>query len=303
MPNRPWTLVSLAVFSSLPLSLGACKGSHGGAPSASASAAAASAPPPIVLRSYPSRIGDRWKETKKSTLSMSVEFWQESEKLGSNELSRNEEYDRTTEVLGLVGGAPAKVRVHYDHYRDSEVRFDKPPRQDAHLEGQTYVLDATDGPAKVTSPDGKPVLDEERESLVKLHGELGGEDPIAEVLSGKKLVVGHTLPMRKSLFKALTGGAGELKEGTLTPRGTRTEAGREAAVFDWTAEMHTQEDNGLEIDWHMKGELVIGLAPAVTLSAKITSSLDASGRTRKDGRVITLAGAGKMQDDRVMTPL
>src|SRR5258706_542328 len=102
-------------------------------------------------------VGEKRKTVRKSELTLGVEFWQESEKLGTQDSARSEEYERTSEVLGLVGGVPAKEKVHYDRYHLHEASAGKPTVDDSAVEGKSYVLDATDGTLRAEGEGGKAV--------------------------------------------------------------------------------------------------------------------------------------------------
>lgn len=235
---------------------------------------------------------------------MSVEFWQEGEKFGTQESSRSEEYSRQDEVLALVGGTPAQERTRYERYRFKEAKPNEPAREDDSLEGQTYVVDCRERETKATTPEGKPVAPEVLQRLEHAHAELGVEDKIVADLKDKAIAVGAHASMREALFRALvTTVQGDFKSGTVTLSGTRVENGREAAVFDWSAEMHTEEETGMETTWHIKGQFVVGIAPAMTLSAKWSGDVDVGGHTRRDGKRVDLEGSGSMSDDRSVTPL
>jgi hypothetical protein len=69
------------------------------------------------------------------------------------------------------------------------------------------------------------------------------------------------------------------------------------ALFKWTADTKSQQDNGLTIDWHMSGTVTVGVSPAVTLATTMKASLDASGETIQRGARVTMAGAGAMKDE------
>ncbi|HVU04239.1 MAG TPA: hypothetical protein VHE30_20920 [Polyangiaceae bacterium] len=299
--------VSLGLATVLALGATACKKEASPASSATPSPSATapeSEPKTITLQPLPSRIGAREKNTRKTRLSLEVEFWQDGEKLGSNASVRSEEYEREKEVLGLVGGAPAKIKVRYDHYRLVEQSPDKPKVDSNLLEGHTYVVDATDAPPKITTDKGKPVGPEEADTLIKLHGDLAQDDPIASAIGTAPIPVGKTVPLRQVLFRALlAAGNGEFKSGTVVLDALRPEGNRDAAVFVWKGEMKSEEDNGLEMAWHLKGEAVVGISPAVTLRTKIDGALDVTGHTKRNGGRVDLQGNGTFQDERVDTPL
>jgi hypothetical protein len=234
---------------------------------------------------------------------MNLEFWQEGAKIGSNDSSRKEEYTRATEVLGLVGAVPAKVRVRYEHYHLSEVHPDKPPRDEKVLEGKTYVLDATEGQLVALGADGKKPPADELAALTPLHADLGEDDPLVAALGTQPIPVGERRPMRDKLFRAfLSSTSGEYKAGACTLTGTRVENGREAAVFEWLAELHTQEDNGLEVTWRLEGQALVAIAPAATIKSSVSATLELSGRTKQNGVVVQIIGAGSMKDERRVTP-
>ena len=69
-------------------------------------------------------------------------------------------------------------------------------------------------------------------------------------------------------------------------------------MFTWTAELVTKEESGVEITWHLEGNAKVAVAPARTLSTSVKASLDAAGRTRRERAWITMAGAGRMKDER-----
>jgi hypothetical protein len=283
----------------------ACKGkagSSGAAPSVAAPVAAAPAPKTVRLVLLPAAIGEKRKAERKGALTLSVEFWQENEKLGTNESSRNEEYERTSEVLGLVGGAPAKEKVHYERYRLHEAAADKPALDDSSVEGKTYLLDATDGKLRAEGEGGKSVSAAEMDRLRKLHAELGKEDPIVAAIGGAPITVGKPLTMREELLRALvTTEAGELKSGRIWLDDLRTEAGRDIAVFKWTADTQSKESNGLSVAWHMSGSVTVGVSPATTLATTLTGSMDVSGESMQRGARVTLAGAGTVKDESSLT--
>ncbi len=288
-----------AVFSAA--GFGSCKGGkEQAAPAVSAAPAASTVPTArtVRLEQRAARVGEKRHATRTSSMTLGVEFWQESEKLGTNDSSRKETFDRTLEVQGLVGGAPAKALVHYEHYRSEENNAAKPAVDSSVLEGKTYALDATDGKLQIHGDGGKAVSREESDALRKLHTDLGKDDPVVTTIGDAPLTVGQPLSMRKELLRALlTTESGELKSGRIWLDEVRTEAGREVAVFKWTADTHSQGDNGLEITWHMSGSAVVALAPAVTLSTSLTGSLDVSGETMQRGARVTMAGAGTIKDE------
>lgn len=252
----------------------------------------------------PSRVGDKARVTRKTEMKLSVEFWQEGEKFGSQESLRSEEYARDGEVLGLVGGFPVKQRVLYERYRLKEAKPNEPPREDNSLEGQTYVVDAGGQEITATSGDGKQLAREELDRVAPLHVGLGIEDKIITELKDKTIAVGAHASMREALFRGLvTTVQGDFKNGTITLSGTRTENGRQAAVFDWTAEMETHEQNEMVTTWHIKGQVVLAISPAMTLSATMSADVDVGGQTRKDGRRVDFQGSGNMHDERTLTPL
>lgn len=283
------------------LGLSSCKSS--GKSEAKPEASAAPAQKKIRLQSLPTRVGDKARVSRKTEMKMSVEYWQEGEKFGTQESHRAEEYTREAEALALVGGFPSKQRVHYEHYRLKEAKPDEPAREDNSLEGQSYVVDATGHELAATFADGKPVAAEELDRLAHVHTDLGVEDKIVADLKDKTIAVGAHAAMREALFRALvTTVQGEFKSGSITLSGTRTESGREAAVFDWSAEMTTQEETGMETTWHIKGQAVLGISPAMTLKASMSADVDVGGHTRKDGKRIDIEGSGSMTDERTVTP-
>jgi hypothetical protein len=297
-------LLALALLAPLTV-LTACKkdGPAGTAASASSAPAAPLAPKTVKLDVRPARIGEKSKSTRKTTLSLSVEFWSGNDKMGANETARLDEYDRTVEVLGLVGSAPAKVKAHYDSYHHKETR---PGAQDVDtsiLGGKTYLLDATDS-LTVKTEAGKDVGAEENDALKQLHADLGEEDSIVAALGTPPIPIQKTVNLRKALFEALIGSSkGELKSGTITCTGIEKEGGRDAAAFEWSADMKAEEQNGLEIMWHLKGKALVGISPAKTLRTTAEAALDVSGKTQQNGTRVDLQGAGNFHDEHVITDL
>jgi hypothetical protein len=236
-------------------------------------------------------------------MKLAVEFWQDGRKLGSNDSTRVEEYTRTVEVLGLVGAAPAKIRARYEQYHLKETHPDKPTVDQSPLSGRVYLLNAVEGAIEVLGDHGKPVTPAEQDTLKKLHGDLGQDDPLVTELGPRPIPVGKSVPMREGLFRALVStGNSEFKSGTVVLSGTRSEDGRPVAIFDWSAEMSSSEENGLEITWHLKGQAIVGLSPAVTLRATVDAALDVSGHTVQNGAPVDLAGDGSFKDELTVTP-
>jgi hypothetical protein len=289
---------------SLAGSLGILSCKNSSKPDASPRPSAAPAEAKIRLQAMPWRVGDKTRVTRKTEMKLSVEYWQEGEKFGAQESLRFEEYAREAEVLGVVGGIPAKQRVRYERYRLKETKPNTPPHEDNSLEGQSYVVDATDRELKATFADGKRLAPEELERVSQAHGDLGIEDKIVADLKDKTIAVGAHATMRDALFRALvTTVQGDFKEGKITLSGTRQESGRQAAVFDWTAEMETHEQNEMVMTWHIKGQVVIAISPAMTLKATMSADVDVGGHTRKNGARIDMEGSGSMHDERTLTPL
>lgn len=300
---RGGPLLALFVIASGTLLVPSCKQKDSGGAAAQASGKPArSAPEPVLFRVAPVSVGQKWKESRNSALKISVEFWQDDEKVGNNELFRSEEYERKVEVLGLIGGAPSKVAAHYDRYRLSEARLGQPARQDAHVEGQDYVVDASGSAVAITS-GGKAVTSEEEQSLQKLHAGLGSDDPIASGLAARKWAIGAPVRLSRELFEALARTAGEFKEGTITVIATREVEGVRAAEIEWSGEAHTNEEGGLEFDWHLRGKAVLALAPARVLSSTMSGSIDASGESRQGGKKTKMLGAGSITDAYSYSPL
>jgi hypothetical protein len=236
-------------------------------------------------------------------MKLAVEFWQEGQKIGANELTRSEEYTRTANVLSLVGRAPAKILVRYEQYHLSEVHPDKAPVDQSNLAGRTYVVDVTSGAIQTESDHGPPITSEEKGTLEKLHGDLGQEDPIVVALGPRAIPIGRPLQMHEPLFLALVNsGNGEFKTGTIVLSQVRPEAGKSTAIFDWSAEMKTQEDNGLEITWHLKGQAIVSVAPARTLRTTVDGVLDVTGHTMQEGAKVDIVGDGSFKDERIVSP-
>jgi hypothetical protein len=236
-------------------------------------------------------------------MKLAVEFWQDGEKIGANESTRSEEYTRAATVLALVGRAPAKIRVRYEQYHLDEVHPDKAPIDQSNLAGRTYVVDVTLGAIQVQSDHGPQVTSEEKDTLEKLHGDLGQEDPIVVALGPRAIPIGRPLQMSEPLFLALVNsGNGEFKAGTIVLSQVRPEGGKNTAIFDWSAEMKTQEDNGLEITWHLKGQAIVGVAPALTLRTTVDGVLDVTGHTLQHGAKVDIVGDGSFKDERIISP-
>jgi hypothetical protein len=300
----------VAVGAPLGTGLSACRGGEKGPPTPAPTGTkavvpiAAPAPARVRLEKRPWKVGDKVRTVRSTALKLSVEFWQEDEKIGTNDSSRTEEFTRTLEVLGVVGGNPARASVRYEHYSQREVQPDSAPHQSAELDGKDYEVDATEGKLHVKRSDGKPLTPGEEATLQKLHADLGQEEAIIVALGSAPMPIGQSAPLREQMFRAFMGGAeGEFKSGTLKLTETRTRAGRDEAVFDWSGEMHTQEENGLEITWHLSGQAVLAVAPARLVAASVVGSLDVTGRTTQHGARVTLAGAGTMKDERSAEPL
>ncbi|HEX7672326.1 MAG TPA: hypothetical protein VF395_22175, partial [Polyangiaceae bacterium] len=98
-------------------------------------------------------------------------------------------------------------------------------------------------------------------------------------------------------------GTGEFKSGTATLSGTGSENGRQTAIFDWTGEMSSSEENGLEITWHLKGQTVLATLPAMTLRVTIEAALDVSGHSVQNGALVNMQGDGVFKDERTVTPI
>lgn len=294
-------VVALAVLTSF--SAVSCKNStNRSVPPAPSGAALAEKT--IRLQVLPAHVGDKIRETRSTEMKLSAEFWQDGEKLGTQESLRSEDYAREAEVLALVGGVPGKVKVHYERYHFKEAKPDAAAHEDSSIEGKSYIVDGRDRETKATSTDGKPVTPEEMERLERVHADLAVDDKILAELRDKNIPVGSHSAMRESLFRALvTTVQGEFKSGSITLIGTRVENGKEAAAFDWSAEMHTEEESGMETTWHIKGECVVDIAPAVVVRATMKADVDAGGQTRRNGARIDIAGSGTMRDERTYTPL
>jgi hypothetical protein len=252
----------------------------------------------VRLDRRPATVGEKRHATRTSELSLSVEFWQEGEKLGTSDSTRKESYDRTLVVQGLVGGTPARVSAHYDAYTWHEDASGKPAIDSTVLQGKTYALDATDGKLQIAGADGKAVSSEESAQLRKLHADLGKDDPIVSVIGDTPIAVGQPLSMGRELLRAvLTSESGQLKAGRIWFEEVRSVEGRDAIVLKWTADTQSEGENGLQITWHVNGTAVVAISPAMTLRMSIKGALDVGGETTQHGARVTLAGAGRMEDD------
>jgi hypothetical protein len=301
---KPGSCPLVAAVFALVGSMG-CKGAGEPGKAAPSAAPVASTKAPartVRLVRQPAKLGEKRRATRTSELGLSVEFWQDGEKLGTSESHRKETYDRTMQVLGLVGDDPAKASVHYDRYQSTETAPNKPATDSSALTGKTYLLDATGAALRIEGDGGRPASREETDALRKLHADLGKDDPVVASIGDAPITVGEPLSMRKELLHALlTSESGEIKSGRIWLEEVREEAGRDVAVFEWTADTHSQGDNGLEITWHMRGNAVIALSPAVTLSTSLVGSLDVSGQTIQKGARVTMAGAGSIKDESALS--
>jgi hypothetical protein len=191
-----------------------------------------------------------------------------------------------------------------DRYKVTELKPGSPAHEDGDLAGRTFLVDATDGPAKVTAEDGKPIPKNVETNVQRLNADLGKEDPLLYSIGRNPVPVGSPLAMREPLFRALIGtDDGKFEEGTVTPLGARDHDGREAAAFEWTARMTSHEDNGLEVAWKIKGRFLVAISPAYTIESTLEADLDVTGKTRQDNAWIELAGSGSLKDDRSTAPL
>lgn len=298
-----WALA--AVLSVAAVAGAGCKG-NAEQPKAAASAAPVPSAAPVArtvrFDRRPAAIGEKRRVVRATALKLSVEFWQENEKLGTNDSVRKESYDRTLDVLGLVGGDPSKASAHYEKYRREESAADKPPVDTSDLQGKTYLLDATDGKLSIRGDGGKAVPKADEDELRRLHGDLGKDDPVVASIGAASIIVGQPLSMRKELLRALiTAESGELDSGRIWLEEVQSRDGRDVAVFKWTADTHSKEQNGLEVKWHLSGEATVALSPAATLSTSLKGSLDVSGETTQRGARVTLAGAGSISDESTTT--
>jgi hypothetical protein len=308
---RERAFLAAAFSSSLSVCLGLAVGCKSKAPDATTTTGAvplpsASAPPArsVRLDRRPDQVGEKRHVTGNSALTMSVEFWKDGEKLGTNDSRRLENHDSTMQVLSLVGGVPAKGSVHYDHYKLEESAPNKPPGDPPDLEGKTYLVDATGDKLVVQGAGPKPLPAADVEALKKLHGDLGKGDLVVAAIGDAPFTEGHPLTMRRELLKALvTSGSGELKSGRIWLDQLRTTDGREEAVFKWSADTQSQEQNGLEITWHMTGTAVVAVSPATTISTSLKGSLDVSGETMQGGARVTMAGAGTITEESAVSIL
>jgi hypothetical protein len=282
-----------------------CKGGvEQGKAAASAAPVASVAPAAKTVRldRRPATIGETHHATRASELSLSVEFWQEGEKLGTTDSTRKESYDRTLRVEGLVGGTPAKASVRYHKYTWQETASGKAPIDSSVLQGKTYALDATEGKLQISDAGGKAVSSEEAAQLRKLHTDLGKDDPVVAAIGDATLTVGQPLTMGRELLRALlTSESGKLKAGRIWFEEIRSVGGRDAIVLKWTADTQSEGENGLQITWHVNGTAVVAISPAMTLEMSIKGALDVSGETTQRGARVTLAGAGSMSDESTLS--
>ena len=286
------------------MSLGACKTASDPAPAPSASAASRPAPAARVVefRQGPTRIGLKRHAVRTSRISAEVEFWSERERLGTRFRLREEDFDRRDEVLALVGGLPAKVRIVYERYRLKEDESDKALRESEKLTGRTYVADATGKALEVTDAQGKPVSDEESETVRSHYARLGKADSIVEEIGKRRWVVGQELPLQKSLFYALIGSdSGEYKGGVIKVAALRPSPDGEAAALEWSAEMQTAEGQGMKTDWHVRAETVVRIAPAAVLTNNVKAVLEVSGQTKREGQWVRMEGDGTLRDELKVT--
>jgi len=203
-------------------------------------------------------------------------------------------------VLGLVGGAPAKMRVTYDKFRVDETPSAGAPRHLTSLQGQSFVVDATDDrKLGISREDGKPVPEADENELKRLHPAAGRGDPIVAALGDRPMKVGASGRMNKALLSALLGtGAGELQDGSFTLTASRVENGREVALFDCRATTTTEESGGLEVTSHLEIHATIAVEPAETLAVAIKGTLEATGKAKNPRGFIDLKGSGWMKEER-----
>jgi hypothetical protein len=269
------------------------------APSSEQKAPGAPAATFVRLRPFPSKIGGQFREERTNAFSLTVEFWQDDRKFGSNESLRSEEYARTSRVLGLVGGTPAKLRVTYDKFRLDETPATGAPRHLTSLEGKSFLVDATDGKARFSREDGKPVSEDDEKELRRLHLRAGESDPVVAAFGERPMKVGASGKMNKVLLSALLGaGAGELQDGSFTLTASRVENGRELALFDCRATTTTEESGGLEVTSQLEIHAMIAVEPAETLSVVIKGTLEATGKGKNPRGFIDLKGSGWMKEQR-----
>jgi hypothetical protein len=174
------------------------------------------------------------------------------------------------------------------------------------VDGKTYVVDARGDGLAVTTADGKEVTEAERGALRGLHGDLGKDDPVVAAISRVPTPLGETFPMGEGLFRALFGaseGQGKFKSGSITLVETRKEGEAPVGVFQWSAEMDSEQGDDLELTWHVKGKTVVAISLAATLSTSMSATIDATGHRIQEGARVEMAGAGTFVDERTNTPL
>lgn len=294
----------------LPLALAALACDHDDSAQDGAAASSAQAPVKkaearfVTFRPAPPEPGREQRITRKSKLQLAVEFWSEQERWGTNEQRREEEYIIHEKLLKRLGRAAGKVKATYEDYRLLQDEADAPEREDAHLEGRTYIVDRTQGELTVTTEKGEPVSEAEEQNIRIHYAKLGEMDPVVEALGTKPIRVDKQFPLRIKLYEALLAGSqGDYKGGRIEVTGVRTEAGRKVAALRWNAKFERDEGNGMKSIWDVQGKTDVVVAPAQVITQKMDGVITVEGRTKKEGTWLRIAGDGTMSDDYRVEPL
>ena len=257
------------------------------------------AAPSLVIKARPMKAGTSIVETETLRFDLEVQVSSEGAALGTFQGTRDETTIRTEKVLAWD-----------DDHRRLKVTFDEVTRKESArdpsgqvseedptspLTGNTYIVDWTRGGGLTVGATDDGSVPEAQASDVREHyADLGeATNEMADLLSGKKLVIGEAVDLPADSLSQIVGGDDNfvVEAFSMVLKEKRKVNKRPCAVFDVELVM-SQAEEDLRMVVRMSGEVALSLKEGWLVSLNVSGPLAADGQAPQEG--LELSGGGTM---------
>ncbi|MFH2008780.1 MAG: hypothetical protein ABI333_19490 [bacterium] len=202
-------------------------------------------------------------------------------RFGGQELRQSRE-----EILEVNSTTVNKIKVTFQKKSEVSKQDSKTKTKTSPLQGKTFIVETTDGEARVTDGAGKPVSEELTRLARKEYKTLGYPDRFHQNLPSTPLKPGQRVPALELALKqeiADENIADPKKKMSMTdPRvvfkGTEMRGGAKIAVFTQAMNVTIQEE-GVEMVIHAQGYLHLRVKDGWKIGQEIVGVLDMMGQT------------------------
>lgn len=259
------------------------------------------APPPATgaegrLARRPDRVGESFVEDAELHMEISVTASVGGHEIMRQSLSSTDETRGRSVVLDAARGRASRVRITYDVARQASSSNGAAEEEAASpIQGRTYLVAREGGSLVVADPDGKPVAGPEADAVRGRNGGLGEADPFQDALAGMDFPAGERVVLPDAVARGVLDVYEEdagVSEFALVRTGSRSEDGREIALFDASVRMTMRDPGGFGLDIALIGSVEVFADDVRYGTIRMAGPVTVRGEAGQDGMTIRVEGGG-----------